>query len=65
MLFQYFTCCSMRVYNSAGNVIEAHKHAGDSRALGRANQIVNRWGRRASAILGFREPREQSNPILL
>jgi hypothetical protein len=27
MLSQYFTCCSMRVYDSASNVIEAHKHA--------------------------------------
>jgi hypothetical protein len=29
MLSQYFTRCSMRVYHSAGNVIETHKHARD------------------------------------
>jgi len=29
MLSQYFTRCSMRVYDSAGNVIETHKHARD------------------------------------
>jgi hypothetical protein len=27
MLSQYFTRCSMRVYDSVGNVIETHKHA--------------------------------------